>query len=74
MTIKSKIHAKIEINIRGSNGNSFYLIAMAGQIGKGLGYDTEKVGQIISQMVSGDYENLVKVFEESFGDHVKLYR
>ena len=30
--------------------------------------------KIISEMQSGDYDNLVKVFDKYFGDHVRLYK
>jgi len=36
-----------------------------------LGYD-EKA--ILKEMRSGDYENLVDVFEKEFGEFVTLYR
>jgi len=66
MTIKS-----IEIDLTGPNGNAFALLGMAKKFAKQLGKDVE---DIQTRMTSGDYENLVKVFEEEFGDFVTLYR
>ena len=37
-----------------------------------MGLDEEQKLKIISEMQSGDYDNLVKVFDKYFGDHVEL--
>lgn len=76
MTIKSKNAKlrKIQIDLTGSQGNAFFLIGTARQLGKQLGYDKAKMEEITNNMMSGDYENLVKKFEENFGDYVTLYR
>ena len=36
--------------------------------------DMQQKLKIISEMQSGDYDNLVKVFDKYFGDHVRLYK
>ena len=38
---------------------------------KQLGLDFNKIQ---TEMTSGDYENLIEVFEENFGEFVTLYR
>jgi len=68
---KSIKNRKIEINLDGPNGNAFYLIGSARKYGKQLGLDVEK---ITDEMTSGDYENLVEVFDSYFGEYVTLYR
>jgi len=47
------------------------LLAYAKSFSKDLGKDWET---LYSQMTGGDYENLIKVFDEAFGDFVILER
>jgi|TARA_R110001592_G_scaffold119939_4_gene323605 hypothetical protein len=61
----------IEIDLTGPNGNAFYLLGFASKLANSLGMDSE---QIVSEMRTGDYENLVKVFDNHFGSFVTLYR
>jgi len=60
---------KIEIDLSGPNGNAYYLIGEAKRLAGQLGLDNE---DIQARMQAGDYDHLVKVFEEEFGDYVKL--
>ncbi len=74
MTIKSKeslAGRKMEIDLTGEQGNAYVLISIASKLAKQLHKDKE---DIIKRMMAGDYENLLKVFEEEFGDYVDLYR
>ena len=61
----------IEIDLTGPDGNAFVLIGMAGKFAKQLGLD---INVIRTEMMSGDYENLLNVFEKNFGEYVTLYR
>ena len=61
----------VEIDLTGPNGNAFYLIGTAKNLAKQLGLDGKKI-QV--EMMSGDYENLIKVFDKHFGEFVTLYR
>ena len=61
----------VEIDLTGPNGNAFYLIGTAKNLAKQLGLDGKKI-QV--EMMSGDYENLIKVFDNYFGDYIILYR
>ena len=62
---------KIEIDITGSQGNAFVIMGYAKQYAKQLGMDSKP---IIDEMMSGDYENLLEVFDKHFGDYVDLAR
>jgi hypothetical protein len=62
---------QIEIDLTGPDGNVFYLIAQGGRYCKQLGLNSEVFTR---RMMSGDYENAIKVFEEYFGEFVTLYR
>tara|TARA_Y100001973_G_scaffold100674_1_gene162223 strand:+ start:1322 stop:1537 length:216 start_codon:yes stop_codon:yes gene_type:complete len=61
----------IEIDLTGPEGNAFYLMGLAKKISNKLGLDYKP---IIKKMKSGNYEKLIKVFEENFGDFVTLYK
>lgn len=63
----------IEIDLTGSNGNAFVLLGTARRLCLRLGYD-DIMEDVLTEMRSGDYENLVNVFDEYFGDFVTLYR
>ena len=74
MTIKSAEElkkGKIFVDLTGPNGNAFYLLALARNLSKQLDRDYAYISE---KMRSGDYENLVQVFEEEFGEYVDLYR
>jgi hypothetical protein len=61
----------IEIDLTGPDGNAFVLMGMASKFAKQLGLNKD---EIISDMMSGNYEHLLEVFEKHFGDYVTLYR
>ena len=60
-----------EIDLTGPKGNAFFLLGTATNLCKQLGYDSKPV---LDDMKSGDYENLLNVFDTHFGDFVTLYR
>ena len=62
---------EVVIDLTGPDGNAFALMGYAKRFAKQLGLDSE---EIISNMTSGDYENLLEVFEENFGEFVILER
>lgn len=61
----------IEIDLTGPQGNAFYLLGTAKNLAKQLGLDGKKITE---EMMSGDYENLLEVFDKNFGMIVTLYR
>ena len=70
--IKSKKQSLgIEIDLTGPDGNAFMLIGKAGNLAKQLGLDGKAIRE---EMMKGDYENLVSVFDKHFGHFVTLYR
>jgi hypothetical protein len=70
-SIKDRKPSMIEIDLLGPDGNAFVLLGYAKNLSKQLGINYEKVK---SEMTSGDYENLIKVFDNYFGEYVILYR
>jgi hypothetical protein len=71
MIKKKKENSRIEIDLTGPDGNAFVLIGKASNLAKQLGLDQKAIQ---AEMMSGDYENLVKVFDNHFGQFVTLYR
>lgn len=61
----------IEIDLTGPDGNAFVLMGYAKRLGKQLGLDTD---EILKDMMSGDYEHLLDVMEENFGEYIIMYR
>ena len=72
MAILEKPKTKgITIDLTGPQGNAFYLLGTANNLAKQL--DLNGV-EIMNEMKSGDYENLINVFDKNFGMFVTLYR
>ena len=61
----------IEIDLTGPDGNAFMLIGRAGNLAKQLGLNKDAIQK---ELMAGDYENLIKVFDKYFGNFVTLYR
>ena len=69
--IKKKPSRGIEIDLTGPDGNAFVLMGYATRLARELDLDAES---ILNEMRSGDYENLISVFDREFGSVVTLYR
>ena len=59
-----------QIDLNGPQGNAFVLLGFAQQWAKDLGKDAKAIRD---EMTSGDYQNLVSVFEREFGDVCEVY-
>jgi len=72
MAIVSKPQTRgIEIDLTGPQGNAYFLLGTAKNLAKKLGLNGN---EITNEMMSGDYEHLLEVFDENFGMFVTLYR
>jgi hypothetical protein len=73
MAIKDKKPrvGKITVDLTSPQGNAYWLIGYAKKLGKQLELDTDKIEK---EMTSGDYENLIQVFDSYFGEFVDLER
>ena len=58
-----------KIDLDSSAGNAFHLLGTAQGLCRDLGLDGN---QVIEEMKSGDYTNLVKTFDNYFGSVVTL--
>lgn len=68
---KQVSNTKPVIDLTGPEGNAICLMGYARRYAKDLGKDGQK---IIDEMGSGDYENLLTVFDREFGEYVILER
>ena len=71
MIRKKQPKKEIIIDLTGPDGNAFVLMAYADRFAKQLDLDSVTIK---AEMRGGDYENLIKVFDEWFGDFVILER
>ena len=71
MIRKKQPKSEMVIDLTGPDGNAFVLMATATNLARKLGPDSDK---IVKDMKSGDYENLVNVFDSYFGSFVILER
>jgi len=77
MAIKGKVNRKREIDLTGPDGNAYSILGTAQSLCRQLKeVDSERYDnkRIQSEMMSGDYENLIQVFDSYFGDYVDLVR
>ena len=71
--IKSKDTLKrgIEVDLTGPDGNAYAILALAKRLCREFDVPFKP---LMDKMTSGDYENLIKVFDDKFGSFVTLYR
>lgn len=62
----------IVIDLEGPDGNAQHLLAYANRFSKQMGNSKERTEEILDEMVSSDYKNLLKVFDREFGSFVTL--
>jgi len=71
MIKKKSANRRIEIDLTGPQGNAFFLLGSAKKLATQINKDGEA---ITKEMMGGDYEHLVEVFDREFGSFVTLYR
>ena len=74
MIVKREKTKGIEIDLTGPQGNAYYLLGLAKKWGKQLDMSENYIKEMLKKMMSGDYENLVKVFDDEFGSIVTIYK
>jgi hypothetical protein len=68
---KQKTTGPIIIDLTGPDGNAYALMAYAKRFATQLGW-ADKGSALINEMMSGDYEHLLEVFDNAFGEYVIL--
>jgi hypothetical protein len=71
MIRKKQPQTEIVIDLTGPDGNAFVLMGYAKRLARQIGIEPQP---IIKEMMSGDYENLLEVFDRNFGDFIILER
>ncbi len=71
---KQERSGPIVIDLTGPDGNAFALIGYAARLSDQLGWSRERFSMLQDEMMSGDYENLLQVFDREFGELVILER
>ena len=59
------------IDLHGPQGNAFALMAQADDFLRQM-VRRHEFNAMRTEMMSGDYENVIRIFEENFGDFVEL--
>lgn len=72
MTIVRSSSCMRQLDLRGPDGNAFALLGYARDYGGQLGWTADEIKAVTDEMTSGDYRNLVKVFDRHFGMIVEL--
>lgn len=72
--IISQTNTPIEIDLTGAEGNAYALIAYVKRISYLIGLSEEEIKAIIKEMRSDNYENLIKLFNDNFGEFIIFYR
>lgn len=62
----------ITIDLSGPQGNAFYLIGLGKKIGIQLERDLKHVNDVVNEMMAGDYDHLLEVFEREYGEFVEF--
>ena len=70
---KQKHTGPIVIDLTGPDGNAYALMAYAKRFATQLGWK-DKGAALINEMMEDDYEHLLEVFDNAFGDFVILER
>jgi hypothetical protein len=60
------------IDLRGPEGNAFYLLGYVDLVGKRQQWSPSRIERVKREMMSGDYQNLVEVFAREMGDLVVI--
>ena len=62
------------IDLTRPQGNAFYLLGLADKLCDQLGSAVGSKDLIMRSLRAGDYENLIRVFDETFGNVIDLER
>lgn len=72
ITRNARQRGRREINLNGPDGNAYTLMGLAQSFAKQLKWSPEQIKEMITEMTSSDYNNLITVFDRHFGSFVDL--
>lgn len=64
----------VVIDLKGPEGNAYVLMSYAKRFSEELGLNRVEIQELINEMMDGDYEHLLQVFDREFGSFVILVR
>ena len=67
-------YRKRVIDLTGPEGNAFVLLGTAMNLCKQIGISSSRTKEIVDEMKSSDYENLIQLFDKYFGKLIDLER
>lgn len=59
------------IDLNGPDGNAYFIIGTVKKVAEDKGLDWK---EIVTRLTSGDYQNILNIVEEEFGDDIILCR
>ena len=71
---KQEREGPIVIDLTGPDGNAYALMSIATNLGRQLEWDRVRIQELMNEMMDGDYEHLIQVFDREFGTFVILER
>lgn len=71
---RREMNRRITVDLQSPQGNAFYLLGLAGDLGKKLGLTKHEIKNIQDNMTLSDYTMLVEIFDKHFGDYVDIYK
>ena len=72
MIRKKKVTGTTIIDLDGPEGNAHNIIGTAVMLGRECGYTEEMLKKLVNDMKSGDYINVLTVFNKEFGNFVVM--
>ena len=72
MIRKKKVTGTTIIDLDGPEGNAHNIIGTAVMLGRDHGYTEEMLKKMVNDMKSGDYINVLTVFNKEFGNFVVM--
>ena len=72
--LKKDTYKKQVIDLTGPDGNAFVLLGTVSKLCKQIFISSERTDEILDEMRSSDYENLIKSFDKYFGKVIDLER
>ena len=54
------------VQLSGQDGNAFAIIGACRKAARGAGWDKDRISDVVTDMMSGDYNNLLRVAVENF--------
>jgi len=72
--LKKDTYRKQVIDLTGPDGNAFVLLGTAMKLCKQIGISSSRTKEIMDELKSSDYENLIQLFDKYFGMLIDLER